>query len=77
MQALLNQYVFKSRLKLSTELDSQIYEGNDFQSTGAAKTNDRSPNVTKVFTERWLNNKFSVRSNNILDGDLMFISSIE
>ena len=51
MLAFLNKYVFKSRLKLSTELDFRMYEGSEFQSTGTAKANDQSPKMTKVFTE--------------------------
>jgi hypothetical protein len=51
MYAFLNKYVFKSLLKLSTDLASRIYEGKEFQSVGATEANDRSPNMAKVFTE--------------------------
>jgi hypothetical protein len=40
--AFLNKYVFKSLLKLSTELALRICEGREFQTVSAAETNARS-----------------------------------
>jgi hypothetical protein len=49
--AFLNKYVFKSLLKLLTEVALWMCGGREFQTVDAAETNVRSSNVAKVFTE--------------------------
>ena len=59
--AFLNKYVFyqKSFKKLSTELASQMYEGKEFQSMGAAEAVDRSPSIHRM----WFKKKSPLRFN--------------
>ena len=53
-----------------------MHEGKEFQSTGAAEENDRSLNVTKVFTEGGSKRSFVFNLILYLDGDLRVISSV-
>ena len=43
-------YVFNRLLKQSTVLVSRMCKDREFQRAGAAETNERSPNVARVFT---------------------------